>query len=136
MAADARGVGAAPAEGALISQLNYNLFDLEVMAQQASSPALQAKDLARLADGLAADVHDVALWNGKRYVDSVHRTTLQYFGVIDIRLWPVETNTTIGNRAPRAIVDGIKGNDRTTWQRIHRPAVRPTAIYSNLGCWT
>ena len=48
---------------ALVSQINYNLFDLEVGAQQSQFAYLQAKDLADSVDGLMR-THDVALWNG------------------------------------------------------------------------
>src|SRR5229473_7138318 len=37
---------------ALVSQLNYNLFDLEVTAQQSPFAYLQAQDLADAVDGL------------------------------------------------------------------------------------
>src|SRR5271166_5080444 len=47
---------------ALVSQINYNLFDLEVTAQQSQFAYLQAKDLADSVDGLLR-THDVALWN-------------------------------------------------------------------------
>ena len=36
---------------ALVSQINYNLFDLEVTAQQSQFAYLQAKDLADAVDG-------------------------------------------------------------------------------------
>lgn len=49
---------------ALVNQINYNLFDLEVTAQQSQFAYLQAKDLADAVDGLMR-THDVALWNGK-----------------------------------------------------------------------
>src|SRR5579864_7926176 len=48
---------------ALVSQINYNLFDLEVGAQQSQFAFLQAKDLADTVEGLMR-THDVALWNG------------------------------------------------------------------------
>ena len=48
---------------ALVSQINYNLFDLEVGAQQSQFAYLQAKDLADSVEGLLR-THDVALWNG------------------------------------------------------------------------
>ena len=47
----------------LVSQINYNLFDLEVGAQQSQFAYLQAKDLADSVEGLLR-THDVALWNG------------------------------------------------------------------------
>src|SRR5581483_5859191 len=37
---------------ALVSQINYNLFDIEVGAQQSQFAFLQAKDLADAVDGL------------------------------------------------------------------------------------
>src|SRR5213075_1339642 len=48
---------------ALVSQINYNLFDLEVGSQQSQFAYLQAKDLADSVDGLMR-THDVALWAG------------------------------------------------------------------------
>ena len=48
---------------ALVSQINYNLFDIEVGAQQSQFAYLQAKDLADAVEGLLR-THDVALWNG------------------------------------------------------------------------
>ena len=39
---------------ALVSQINYNLFDIEVGAQQSQFAFLQAKDLADAVDGLWA----------------------------------------------------------------------------------
>src|SRR4051795_725706 len=48
---------------ALVSQINYNLFDVEVGSQQSQFAFLQAKDLADAVDGLMR-THDVALWNG------------------------------------------------------------------------
>ena len=65
---------------ALVSQINYNLFDLEVTAQQSQFAYLQAKDLADSVDGLLR-THDVALWNGNDTSLSTP-TTPQYFGVI------------------------------------------------------
>src|SRR5205085_9470176 len=50
---------------ALVSQINYNLFDSEFGAQQSQFAFLQAKDLADSVDGLLR-THDVAPWNGKR----------------------------------------------------------------------
>ncbi len=48
---------------ALVSQINYNLFDMEVGSQQSQFAYLQAKDLADAVEGLMR-THDVALWNG------------------------------------------------------------------------
>ena len=65
---------------ALVSQINYNLFDVEVGAQQSQFAFLQAKDLADAVDGLMR-THDVALWNGNDTSLSAPTTT-QYFGAI------------------------------------------------------
>jgi hypothetical protein len=47
----------------LVSQINYNLFDIEVGSQQSQLAYLQAKDLADSVEGLMR-THDVSLWNG------------------------------------------------------------------------
>jgi len=110
---------------ALVSQINYNLFDLEVGVQQSQFAYLQAKDLADSVDGLLR-THDVALWNGNDTSLS-NPTTLQYFGVIG-QIEAGGNSTTIGTTA--SIVDGIKG---TIAQMMANASyeVRPTAIYSN-----
>jgi len=48
---------------ALVSQINYNLFDIEVGSQQSQFAFLQAKDLADSVEGLLR-THDVAQLNG------------------------------------------------------------------------
>jgi hypothetical protein len=110
---------------ALVSQLNYNLFDLEVTAQQSQFAYLQAKDLADSVDGLLR-THDVALWNGNDTSLS-SPTTTQYFGVIG-QIVAGGNTTTVAVGA--SIVDGIK----TTIANMVASssyAVQPTAIYSN-----
>jgi hypothetical protein len=110
---------------ALVSQINYNLFDLEVTAQQSQFAYLQAKDLADSVDGLLL-THDVALWNGND-TSLAAPTTLQYFGVIGqiVAGGNVTTITT-----SELIVDNLKS---TIAQMVANSsfAVRPTAIYSN-----
>src|SRR5271167_4957888 len=63
---------------ALVSQINYNLFDIEVGTQQSQFAYLQAKDLTDSVEGLMR-THDKALWNGTDTSLSTP-TTLQYFG--------------------------------------------------------
>src|SRR5690242_10472763 len=63
---------------ALVSQINYNLFDLEVGSQQCQFAYLQAKDLTDAVDGIMR-THDVALWNGNDTSLSAP-TTAQYYG--------------------------------------------------------
>jgi len=110
---------------ALVSQINYNLFDLEVGVQQSQFAYLQAKDLADSVDGLLR-THDVALWNGNDTSLS-NPTTLQYFGAMG-QIEAGGNSVTIATTA--SIVDGIKG---TIAQMMANSSyeVRPTAIYSN-----
>jgi hypothetical protein len=110
---------------ALVSQINYNLFDLEVTSQQSQFAYLQAKDLADAVDGLLR-THDVALWNGTDTSLSTPTTT-QYFGVIG-QIVAGGNTVTIGTTA--SIVDGIKSTVATMVANSSFQA-RPTAIYAN-----
>jgi hypothetical protein len=110
---------------ALVSQINYNLFDLEVGQQQSQFAYLQAKDLADAVEGLMR-THDVALWNGTDTSLSAP-TTSQYFGAIG-QIEAGGNTVTIGTTA--SIVDGLKS---TVAQMVANSSfeVRPTAIYAN-----
>jgi hypothetical protein len=111
---------------ALVNQINYNLFDLEVTAQQSQFAYLQAKDLADAIDGLMR-THDVALWNGTDTSLSVP-TTLQYFGIIG----QIESggNTVTVAKSSGNIVQTFK---TAIAQMVSNSSyqVRPTAIYAN-----
>ncbi len=110
---------------ALVSEINYNLFDIEVGAQQSQFAFLQAKDLADTVEGLMR-THDVALWNGNDTSLSTPTTT-QYFGAIG-QIVAGGNTTTISTTA--SIVDGLK---QTIAQMVANSSfeVRPTAIYAN-----
>jgi hypothetical protein len=110
---------------ALVSQINYNLFDMEVGAQQSQFAYLQAKDLTDAVEGLLR-THDVALWNGSDTSLSAP-TSAQYFGVIG-QIEAGGNSNTIG--ATASIVDGLRG---TIAQMVSNSSyeVRPTAIYAN-----
>jgi len=110
---------------ALVSQINYNLFDMEVGTQQSQFAYLQAKDLADAVDGVLR-THDVALWNGNDTSLSTP-TTSQYFGAIG-QIEAGGNTVTIGTTA--SIVDGLKS---TIAQMVSSSGfdVRPTAIYAN-----
>src|SRR5271169_1612479 len=110
---------------ALVSQINYNLFDTEVGAQQSQFAYLQAKDLADSVDGVLR-THDVALWNGNDTSLS-SPTTSQYFGAAG-QIEAGGNSTTIATTA--SIVDGIKGTI-ANMVASSSYAVRPTAIYAN-----
>ena len=109
----------------LVSQINYNLFDLEVGAQQSQFAYLQAKDLADAVEGLMR-THDVALWNGNDTSMS-SPTTTQYYGAAQQindggNLLTIHTTD--------SIVDGLKS---TVAQMVSNSSfeARPTAIYAN-----
>jgi len=110
---------------ALVSQINYNLFDLEVGSQQSQFAYLQAKDLADAVEGLLR-THDVALWNGTDTSLSTP-TTLQYFGAIG-QISGGGNTSTIGTSA--SIVDGLK-SIIAGMVASSAYEVRPTAIYAN-----
>jgi hypothetical protein len=110
---------------ALVSQINYNLFDIEVGAQQSQFAFLQAKDLADSVEGLMR-THDVALWNGND-TSLGTPTTVQYFGAIGQIEAGGNTHTVA---TTDSIVDGIKG---VVAGMVANSSfeVRPTAIYAN-----
>jgi hypothetical protein len=110
---------------ALVSQINYNLFDMEVGAQQSQFAFLQAKDLADAVDGLMR-THDAALWNGTDTSLSAP-TTNQYYGAAGQILAG-------GNTATAATTDSIVDVLKTTVANMAANSsyeVRPTAIYAN-----
>ncbi len=110
---------------ALVAQINYNLFDIELGAQQKQFAYLQAKDLTDTVDGVLR-THDIALWNGTDTSLS-SPTTAQYFGAAG-QIAAGGNSVTIG--ASQSIVDGFKS---TVAQMLSNTSygVRPTAIYAN-----
>jgi len=110
---------------ALVAQLNYNLFDMELGAQQKQFAYLQAKDLVDTIEGVML-AHDIALWNGNDTSLSAP-TTQQYFGVGG-QIAAGGNTATIGTSA--SITDGLKS---IVAQMVASTsyAVRPTAIYAN-----
>ncbi len=110
---------------ALVSQINYNLFDMELGKQQSQFAYLQAKDLADTVDGILR-VHDVALWNGTDTSLS-SPTTAQYMGAV-AQIASGGNSVTIGTS--QSIVDGLKS---AIAQMLSNTSygVRPTAIYAN-----
>src|ERR1700742_4009713 len=110
---------------ALVAQINYNLFDMELGQQQKQFSYLQAKDLADTVDGVLR-THDVALWNGSD-TSLASPTTAQYFGAAG-QIVAGGNTVSIGTNA--SIVDGLKS---TVAQMLANTSygVRPTAIYAN-----
>ena len=110
---------------ALVSQINYNLFDLELGRQQSQFAYLQAKDLTDTVDGILR-THDVALWNGSD-TSLATPTTLQYFGAAG-QIAAGGNTTTVSTS--QSIVDGFKSAIATMLANSSF-GVRPTAIYAN-----
>ena len=81
---------------AIVAQINYNLFDIELGDQQKQFAYLQAKDLVDTVSGVMV-THDVALWNGNDTSLSAPTTT-QYMGAIGADRGRRQT-TTIGTTA-------------------------------------
>ncbi|MBE7158435.1 MAG: hypothetical protein INR62_08400 [Rhodospirillales bacterium] len=110
---------------ALVAQINYNLFDLELGKQQSQFAYLQAKDLADTVDGVLR-THDIALWNGTDTSLS-SPTTAQYFGAA-AQIAAGGNSTSIATN--ESIVDGLKS---AVAQMLSNSSfgVRPTAIYAN-----
>jgi hypothetical protein len=110
---------------AIVAQINYNLFDMELGKQQQQFAYLQAKDLVDTVEGVLT-THDVALWNGND-TSLATPTTLQYFGAIG-QIVAGGNTTTISTTS--SIVDGLKS---TIAQMVANSGfnVRPTAIYAN-----
>jgi hypothetical protein len=110
---------------ALVAQINYNLFDMELGRQQSQFAYLQAKDLADTIDGVLR-THDIALWNGNDTSLS-SPTSTQYFGAAG-QIVAGGNSATIG--PADSIVDGLKS---TVAQMMANASfgVRPTAIYAN-----
>jgi hypothetical protein len=116
---------------ALIAQINYSLFDVEVNQQQGQFAYLEAKDLTDTVDSVLK-LHDTALWTGNDN-SLVVPTTSQYFGVSG----QIASAATVGAYAPvsvlgstASLVDGFK---TAVAQMVTRQdyEVRPSAIYMN-----
>jgi hypothetical protein len=110
---------------AIVSQINYNLFDIELGDQQKQFAYLQAKDLVDTVSGVMV-AHDIALWNGNDTSLSAPTTT-QYMGAI---AQIVAGGQTVSIPAPNSIVNGLK---TAVAEMVASTGfyVRPSAIYAN-----
>ena len=116
---------------ALMAQINYSLFDVEVNQQQGQFAYLEAKDLTDAVDSVLK-LHDTNLWTGTD-TSLIVPTTSQYFGVSG----QIMSATQVGAYAPgygigatASLVDGTK---TAVAQMVSRQdyEVRPSAIYMN-----
>lgn len=116
---------------ALVAQINYSLFDVEVNQQQGQFAYLEAKDLTDTVDGVLK-LHDVGLWVGND-TDLIQPTTTQYFGVSG----QIFTAPTVGSVPPTTAVASngslVDATKTKVAQMVARTdfEVRPSAIYLN-----
>ena len=110
---------------AVVAQLSYNLFDVELGVQQKQFAYLQAKDLLDTVDGVLRS-HDVALWNGSDTSLSAPTTTQYYGAAAQIAAGGNSVTISTGS----SITDTLKA---TVAQMVANSGfeVRPTAIYAN-----
>jgi hypothetical protein len=110
---------------AIVAQINYNLFDIELGNQQQQFAYLQAKDLVDTVSGVMV-THDIALWNGSD-TSLASPTTTQYMGCA-AQIAAGGNTASIGEAA--SIVNGLK-TAVATMVANNGFHVRPTAIYAN-----
>jgi hypothetical protein len=111
---------------ALVSQINFSLFDAEVTRQQSQFAYLEAKDLVDTIDGLLRK-HDQSLWNGAD-TSFTTPTSLEYYGVLE-QISDAGSEVSITNVAA-SLVDNIKTEVTKMVARTDFEA-RPTALYAN-----
>jgi hypothetical protein len=120
---------------ALVAQINYSLFDVEINAQQGQFAYLEAKDLTDTVDGVLK-LHDMALWNGND-TDLILPTTQQYYGISGqiINAAPMGTpppnfTSNVNLSASGSLVDAVKTQVAYMVAREDFE-VRPSGLYAN-----
>lgn len=116
---------------AIVAQINYSIFDVEVNAQQGQFAYLEAKDLTDQTDAVLK-LHDQMLWNGND-TDLVNVATTQYFGVSGQIQSAADLNgfahiRTISSTG--SLVDGVKTQVATMAARTDYET-KPSALYLN-----
>lgn len=89
---------------AMMAQLNYGIFDVEVNQQQGQFAYLEAKDLTDAVDSVLK-LHDQQLWTGSD-TNLIIPTTLQYFGISG----QIANATFITPQGTAAVVPGFTQN--------------------------
>jgi hypothetical protein len=121
---------------ALVAQINYSLFDVEINQQQGQFAYLEAKDLTDTVDAVLK-LHDLGLWTGND-TDLILPTTTQYMGISG----QIVNASFIGNSgipgmtqnrlvaAAGSLIDAVKTQ---TAQMVARQdfEVKPSAFYGN-----
>jgi|SRR5580765_2623176 len=123
---------------ALVAQINYSIFDVEVNQQQGQFAYLEAKDLTDTVDA-TLKLHDQQLWTGSD-TSLIIPTTTQYFGISGQIL--NATTLTVGGGAPpgfsqnvlvgsaASLIDATKTQVASMVSRTDFE-VKPSAFYAN-----
>ena len=116
---------------AIVSQINYSIFDVEVNQQQGQFSYLEAKDLTDQVDAVLK-LHDQNLWTGAD-TDLVLSTSTDYFGVSGQITTAADVNgvahiATISSTG--SLVDGVKTQVATIAARKDFE-VKPSGMYLN-----
>ncbi len=117
---------------AIVAQINYGIFDVEVNQQQGQFAYLEAKDLSDTVDS-ALKLHDQKLWSGSD-TDLVYPTTNQYFGISG----QIVSASQVGSFSQKfevatgsgSLIDGTKTQVAYMVSRQDYEA-RPSGIYLN-----
>lgn len=116
---------------AIVAQINYGLFDVEINQQQGQFAYLEAKDLTDTVDGVLK-LHDQNLWIGND-TDLFLQTSTQYYGLSGQIFTGAASSLGLGVysvAATGSLVDGYKTAVANMANRQDFE-VRPTAIYGN-----
>lgn len=118
---------------ALVAQINYGIFDVEVNQQQGQFAQLEAKDLTDTVDGVLK-LHDQKLWAGSD-TDLVYPTTNQYFGISGQIVTATQIGSTFTNNktitsGTGSLIDGYKTQVANMVARQDFET-KPSAIYLN-----
>lgn len=116
---------------AIVAQINYSIFDVEVNAQQGQFAYLEAKDLTDQVDAVLK-LHDQNLWTGAD-TDLVLTTSNDYFGVSGQITTAADLNgfahiATISSSG--SLVDGVKTQVAVMASRTDFE-VKPSGMYLN-----
>ena len=124
---------------ALVAQINYSIFDVEVNQQQGQFAYLEAKDLTDTVDA-TLKLHDSQLWIGND-TSLIIPTTSQYFGIsgqiANAATLTVGTNSVITGfsqnvniGATASLIDSVKTQVAKMVSRTDFE-VKPSAFYAN-----
>ena len=120
---------------AIVSQINYSMFDVEVNQQQGQFAYLEAKDLTDTVDSVLRE-HDLKLWTGSD-TDLVVPTTTQYFGISGqivnaaaVGTPPAGFSQNVNIASNGSLIDGTKTQVAKMVSRTDFE-VKPSAFYAN-----